>query len=78
MNVDFPEWIIEALDKEAKKISVTRQTIIKVWIADRLKEEREDLQANYQKTESVRVSRHKFPADAEVYLLSAKASRCLK
>jgi hypothetical protein len=39
VNVDFPEWIIEALDREAKKIGVTRQSIIKVWIAERLKEE---------------------------------------
>ena len=39
VNVDFPEWIIEALDQEAKKIGVTRQSIIKVWIAERLKEE---------------------------------------
>jgi len=44
VNVDFPEWIIEALDKEAKKIGVTRQSIIKVWIADRLKRESENLQ----------------------------------
>ena len=39
INVDFPEWIIESLDQEAKKIGVTRQSIIKVWIAERLKEE---------------------------------------
>jgi len=39
VNVDFPEWIIESLDNEAKKIGVTRQSIIKVWIAERLKEE---------------------------------------
>jgi len=39
VNVDFPEWIIEALDAEAKKIGVTRQSIIKIWIAERLKEE---------------------------------------
>jgi hypothetical protein len=39
INVDFPEWIIESLDKEAKRIGVTRQSIIKVWIAERLKEE---------------------------------------
>ena len=38
VNVDFPQWVIEALDKEAKKIGVTRQSIIKVWIAERLKE----------------------------------------
>lgn len=32
MNVDFPEWMIEAMDKEAKRLGVTRQSIIKVWI----------------------------------------------
>ena len=46
VNVDFPEWIIDALDTEAKKIGVTRQSIIKVWIAERLKEEAKHLQAN--------------------------------
>ncbi len=46
VNVDFPEWIIESLDKEAKRIGVTRQSIIKVWIAERLKEENEHLQAS--------------------------------
>jgi len=45
VNVDFPEWVIESLDKEAKKIGVTRQSIIKVWIAERLKEEAGNLQA---------------------------------
>ncbi len=39
VNVDFPQWIINSLDYEAKKIGVTRQSIIKVWIAQRLKEE---------------------------------------
>ena len=39
VNVDFPEYIINLLDKEAQKIGVTRQSIIKVWIAERLKEE---------------------------------------
>ena len=46
VNVDFPEWIIESLDREAKKIGVTRQSIIKVWIAERLKEETGHLQVN--------------------------------
>ena len=36
VNVDFPHWMIESLDKEAKRLGVTRQSIIKVWIADRL------------------------------------------
>lgn len=36
VNVDFPVWMIEALDHEAKRLGVTRQSLIKVWIADRL------------------------------------------
>lgn len=36
VNVDFPEWMVGALDREAKRLGVTRQSIIKVWIADRL------------------------------------------
>ena len=36
VNVDFPAWMIERLDKEARRLGVTRQSIIKVWIADRL------------------------------------------
>ena len=39
INVDFPENILILLDNEAQKIGVTRQSIIKVWIAERLKEE---------------------------------------
>ena len=37
VNVDFPTWMIDALDDEAKRLGVTRQSIIKVWIAERLK-----------------------------------------
>ena len=36
VNVDFPVWMIEALDREASRIGVTRQSIIKVWMAERL------------------------------------------
>lgn len=36
VNVDFPAWMIEALDHEAKRLGVTRQSIIKVWLAERL------------------------------------------
>ena len=36
VNVDFPLWMIEALDREAGRIGVTRQSIIKGWIAERL------------------------------------------
>lgn len=37
VNVDFPAWMIESLDREAKRLGVTRQSVIKVWIAERLK-----------------------------------------
>jgi hypothetical protein len=36
VNVDFPVWMIESLDREARRLGVTRQSIIKVWIAQRL------------------------------------------
>jgi CopG antitoxin of type II toxin-antitoxin system len=36
VNVDFPTWMIESLDREAAKLGVTRQSIIKVWLAERL------------------------------------------
>jgi len=37
VNVDFPLWMITQLDKEAKRLGVPRQSIIKVWVAERLK-----------------------------------------
>ncbi|AFY78893.1 MAG: CopG family transcriptional regulator [Hydrococcus sp. C42_A2020_068] len=36
VNVDFPVWMIDALDREANRLGVSRQSIIKVWIAERL------------------------------------------
>ena len=36
VNVDFPLWMIRFLDKEAKRLGVPRQSIIKVWIAERM------------------------------------------
>jgi len=36
VNVDFPIWMIHSLDKEAKRLGVTRQSVIKVWLAERL------------------------------------------
>ena len=38
VNVDFPLWMIEALDREASRLGVTRQSIIKVWLAERLEQ----------------------------------------
>ena len=36
VNVDFPVWMIQSLDREAQRLGVPRQAVIKVWIADRL------------------------------------------
>jgi len=36
VNVDFPVWMIQSLDREAARLGVPRQAVIKVWIADRL------------------------------------------
>ncbi len=36
VNVDFPAWVVEGLDRQAKRLGVTRQSLIKLWIAERL------------------------------------------
>ena len=36
VNVDFPIWMIDSLDREASRMGVTRQSVIKVWLAERL------------------------------------------
>ena len=36
VNVDFPGWVIDALDKEAKRLGVSRQALLKIWIAERI------------------------------------------
>lgn len=36
VNVDFPTWMVDSLDREASRLGVTRQSIIKVWLAERL------------------------------------------
>ncbi len=36
INLDMPHWMIEKLDEEAERLGVTRQSIIKIWLAERL------------------------------------------
>lgn len=36
VNVDFPAWVVKGLDQHAQRLGVTRQSLIKMWIADRL------------------------------------------
>jgi hypothetical protein len=37
VNVDFPIWMIIALDREAKRVGVMRQSIIKMWLEEHLR-----------------------------------------
>ena len=46
VNVDFPSWMVDSLDREASKLGVTRQSVIKVWLAERL-------EANAAKTQQL-------------------------
>lgn len=39
VNVDLPVWMIGSLDREARRVGVTRQSIVKVWLAERIKAE---------------------------------------
>jgi hypothetical protein len=36
VNVDFPTWMVHSIDREARRLGVTRQSLIKLWLADRL------------------------------------------
>ena len=38
VNVDFPAWMVKALDDEAQRLGITRQALIKVWLAERLEQ----------------------------------------
>ena len=40
VNVDFPKWMVEAMDAEAARLSIPRQAVMKMWLDDRLKEQR--------------------------------------
>ncbi len=42
VNVDFPIWMVNQLDREAKRVGVTRQSIIKMWLAERLERTQSD------------------------------------
>jgi len=42
VNVDFPEWIIEKLDLQSKLIGVSRQSLIKLWVSERIQQEQQN------------------------------------
>jgi hypothetical protein len=40
VNLDFPTWMVHSLDREARRLGVTRQSLIRLWLADKLASER--------------------------------------
>jgi hypothetical protein len=54
VNVDFPTWMIDSLDREASKLGVTRQSVIKVWLAERLEATSSGLQPQRMRAASAR------------------------
>lgn len=36
VNVDFPRWMVDRMDDEAKRRGIPRQALIKMWLADKL------------------------------------------
>ena len=36
VNIDFPVWVISSLDKEARRLGITRQSLVKMWIAQKI------------------------------------------
>lgn len=39
VNIDFPVWVIASLDKEARRLGITRQSLVKMWIAEKFRQE---------------------------------------
>jgi hypothetical protein len=54
VNVDFPTWMIDSLDREASKLGVTRQSVIKVWLAERLEATASNLPLQRTRTSNAR------------------------
>lgn len=49
VNIDLPDWIIKSLDNEAKRMGVTRQSVIKIWLTQKL----DDIQSNRKNLQHV-------------------------
>ena len=48
INVDFPIWMISGLDREARRLGVTRQSVIKIWLAERLERQMQKTPASHR------------------------------
>lgn len=42
VNIDFPVWVVTSLDKEANRLGITRQSLVKMWIAEKFDRETPD------------------------------------
>ena len=54
VNVDFPTWMIDSLDREASKLGVTRQSVIKIWLAERLEASASNLPFRWKRADAAR------------------------
>lgn len=36
VNIDFPAWVVQKVDKEARRLGVSRQALLKIWVAERI------------------------------------------
>ena len=54
VNVDFPTWMIDSLDREASKLGVTRQSVIKIWLAERLEASASNLPFQWTRADAAR------------------------
>lgn len=54
VNVDFPTWMIDSLDREASKLGVTRQSVIKIWLAERLEASASNLPFQWKRADVAR------------------------
>ena len=52
INIDFPAWVVESIDREAARIGVTRQSIIKAWLIERLRSEAANNSGHSEQTNS--------------------------
>ena len=54
VSVDFPIWMVDSLDREASKLGVTRQSLIKLWLAERLEATASNLPLQRTRTNAAR------------------------
>jgi hypothetical protein len=40
VSITFPTWMIDSIDRESARLGVARQSLIKLWLAEKLPEQR--------------------------------------